>query len=392
MMRSRSLLALFLLALFVLPLAGATAGPPQPASGGDIQSYAFPLWSTGLIDGSGGTLGLYPSLAFDAYNKPHITYYDATNADLKYYEVDCSGYACVRLYETIDSTGDVGQYSSLAIDAGGWPHVSYHDETNGDLQYAYKDATGWHTETVVPDFHTGEYTSLALDSQDHPHISYYDATRGVLRYVSYDGSAWTPPELVDDVVGVDSGRYSSLKLDFYDYPRISYYDVTNGDLKYAWADSSGWYPEVVYSTGDVGQYSSLDLEPGGFPRIAFYDATNGDLLYSFADGSGWHTWVVDSAGDSGRYCSLAVDADGYSHIGYYDTTNKALRYLYLEGFTWRYQIIAIVPGLDQEGQRPAIALDSYGMPRISYQYTSTIDGYLMYAWAGHVVYLPYVCK
>lgn len=125
------------------------------------------------------------------------------------------------------SSGHVGAYTSLDLDADEYPHISYHDTTSGDLKYARWDGSQWRIETVDREGRTGSHTSLKLDKNGRPHISYYD---GRLRYARYDGSQWHA-ETVDG--SGDVGKYSSLEIDEEGQVHISYYDSTNGDLKYA---------------------------------------------------------------------------------------------------------------------------------------------------------------
>lgn len=76
--------------------------------------------------------------------------------------------------ETVESSGDVGRYSSLALDKDGWPHISYLGID--DLKYAYEDSLGWHKTTVdaTTPYYGDIWTSIVVDSLGYPHISYYD--------------------------------------------------------------------------------------------------------------------------------------------------------------------------------------------------------------------------
>jgi hypothetical protein len=115
---------------------------------------------------------MYSSLALDAGGNPRISYYDNTNHDLKYASWNGSAW----IIQTVDSPGDVGMYSSLALDAGGNPHISYYDNTNKHLKYAYWSGF-WNTQTVDPASNVGSYSSLRFDTTaGKARIAYYKSS------------------------------------------------------------------------------------------------------------------------------------------------------------------------------------------------------------------------
>ena len=216
--------------------------------------YAFPVYSYQDADGwhweyveSTFSIkqGAYNSLALDGDGNPHISYYVSTLSNLRYAYKDGGGWH----FENVDSENRVGACTSLALDSSGYPHISYFycgTTTDPkcdifDLRYAYKDASGWFTQTVDAAGDVGLYTSLALDSQDYPHISYFAVEQGDLKYAHQDENGWHI-ETVDSAG--DVGRYTSLALGKNDAVHISYYDSSNTSLKYAYL--AGTTPELIF--------------------------------------------------------------------------------------------------------------------------------------------------
>jgi hypothetical protein len=230
---------------------------------------------------------------------------------------------------TTVNAGYVGEDLSLALDAADHPHISYYNSSNEEVRYAAYDGTSWHVEMVADVRGSPEGTSLALDSAGLPHISYYNAYPGTpagLAYARYDGTAW---QIEVAISGYDVGRASSLALDSSDRPHISYYSYNDWAIQYAHYDGSSWQHEPVsYSFYRIIP-TSLALDADDRPHVSFLGwAPTYGLAYAFRGDSGWVKEIVDHSDIGQRHISLALDAAGDPHISYYDNLNADLRYAY----------------------------------------------------------------
>jgi hypothetical protein len=184
-----------------------------------------------VVDGE-GDVGYYTSLDFLPSGKPVISYRDNTNTDLKYAELvgEDPSNPDHWLLVVVDQFDNVGQYTSIAI----WndqPAISYYDATNQDLKFAWFDGSKWRTTIVDDGQNTGTYSSLAIVS-GKPAISYY--SEGDLKYAELVGSdPANPNEWEITIVDAGGGTYTSLTTSLSGDPAISYYHAGTGDLKYA---------------------------------------------------------------------------------------------------------------------------------------------------------------
>ena len=128
---ARSGLAVF--ALLTMVLGPLVPRPPAALAAPVPAPLAATTWYTETVDPGGG-LGQFASLAIDASDHLHVSYYDAPNTALRYASFDGTTWAPI----TVDNSGSVGQYSSLDLDGSGNPHISYYESESG-LRHA---ATG----------------------------------------------------------------------------------------------------------------------------------------------------------------------------------------------------------------------------------------------------------
>lgn len=312
---------------------------------GEVHAQGLAGWVIEVVDGTKGYCE-DTSLALDAGGYPHIAFW---REHLRYTWRDGEGWHT----ETVDGGTD----ASLALNTAGRPHISYCQGRQGNrgctgLKYAWYDGASWHLETVDAQGDVGAGSSLALDTTDAPHIS-YQGDQG-LKYAWYDGSSWQI-QTVDGTGGV----HTSLALDTTGRPHISY--GTGNDLKYAWYDGSAWKIETVDGEGTSGFYTSLALDTAGWPHIACcrsYDSGACDILvYASYNGSSWQIETVEKM--FGTSASLALDAAGRPHIAAEGSGN--LRYVWRDSAGWHREGIGRTSGAGY-----SLALDAAGRPHISY--------------------------
>jgi hypothetical protein len=254
-----------------------------------------------------------PKIKLDSHNLPYIAYtYDEASLQIAYY--DGSNWSI----EGVNTTpyNWVFDYS-LALNNQDIPNLSYNysqegisDSMTTGLAYAHKQGGQWANELVDDSSNdVGEYNSIAIDSQEHPHISYFDWQNKKLKYAKWDGAKWVTS--VADT-GVYNPEGTSIALDQDDNPHISYMKTSR--LNYAYWDGSEWIIQVVDDEIYAGYSSNLLLDSQDRPHISYYDYGNDNLKYAYFDGTSWQVETVDM--HAGRVNSLALDIWGRPYIIY----------------------------------------------------------------------------
>ncbi|OHA46729.1 MAG: hypothetical protein A3A80_02620 [Candidatus Terrybacteria bacterium RIFCSPLOWO2_01_FULL_44_24] len=331
-----------------------------------------------LVD-SGGDVGDYDSMALGSDQFARISYYDASNKDLKF--VRCTNHDCTaKNITTVDSTGDVGyRYSSIYLGSDDFARISYYDNTsnNRDLKFVRctnNDCTNKNITSADTTGDVGQFSSMALGSDGYARISYYDNSGGNLNFLRCTDSDCTASNKTSVDTSGDVGKYTSITLGSDGFARISYvYAGNNDDLKYVRctnADCTTKNITTVDSAAEVDYPTSIALGSDGYVRISYYDDASDDLKFvqcTNDDCTTKNITVVDSSGDVGRYGSIKIASDGYARISYYDASSGSVKLAKCTNAACTTNSISVPDTQDNVGLYTSLYLGTDGFARISYR-------------------------
>ena len=171
--------------------------------------------------------------------------------------------------------------TSIALGPDGAPGITYYNDGEKRLEFAFLGPDGWSVEVVDANGDAGRYSALAYDANGNPHISYFVARSresGTVRYASWDGSQWQIED-VDNLENIRMGhigarKITSLVIDTDGEPHLAYSDQDL--IIYARKDADGWTMQEVVTAGDqpLGQLVELALDGDENPHLIWFQPTS----------------------------------------------------------------------------------------------------------------------
>lgn len=349
-----------------------------------------------------GAVGFYSSITVPFDNLPIISYYDSTNQALKV--LKCGNFSCTsgNTITTVDNTAAVGAYNSIATreGTGANAYISYYDTTNGNLKLAVCNNARCTTSTLLTLDSTGDvgrHTSIAVPRGDgKPVISYGDTTNSTVKVAKCFNSSCTGATTFTTIEAMSlSAIGTSIAVTDTGIPRVAYVDAASDDVRVAFCANAACTSVSSfsgYASSSLLDQPSLALSPTGIPAVSFYDASNGDLRFTTCFDATCSSGTISSSPDNvglvGQFSSLAIAADGTPVIAYYDATNFDIKVLKC-GNTHCISgnKITSIDTVGSVGQRPSLALPPDGIPIISY-YDATNSALKVFKCANEACVAP----
>ncbi|MCW5874032.1 MAG: class F sortase [Anaerolineales bacterium] len=331
---------------------------------------------------SPGNVGTYSSLALDAESNPVISYRHQGDQNLKF--IYCDDPACsTSTIRTLDSSGDAGYFTSLKLNSQGNPVIAYFT-SGGGLKLALCSTPTCEPGTVT--IRTLDnvsantwHPSLQLDANDNPVISYSRTTTpNIGLWLAYCADPACSSHQLTQILG-GATQYSSLQLDAAGNPVISYLHTGStymGLVHCSDPQCSGTKSDVVIQATTSQDGTSLALNASGNPVIAFRRtvAPAALALVTCQDPNCTNFEQNDLNSTGGLYVNLKLDPAGNPAVSYY-TGNPDQNIVLARCSTPTCELGSVTNTTIANAGSPnypnSMALDCSGNPVISYYHSST---------------------
>ena len=237
--------------------------------------------TTTILD-SANNVGKYTSITIGGDGFGLISYYYVTGLDLRV--AHCTNLSCSSfVVNTIDTSDNSGKYSSITTGTDGFGLISYN---HSDGSYYLKVAHCTNSNCNSPEISShdvsnlngsGFYTSIAIGANGYGHISYVDGY-GYSLLVAKCANVSCSTSSIATITDADSlGTSIAIGVDGLDL--IAFWNNIY-DLRVAHCDEVNCYETTIHtldSLGSVGTNPSITIGADGNALISYFDYTNGDL-------------------------------------------------------------------------------------------------------------------
>lgn len=282
------------------------------------------------------TTGLRTSIALDDENTIHISYFDPTDAHVKYIRRRNGG-----LWSSTQTVGAANHshstHTAMALDSSNTPHVVFYDQDDLELKYTFLRGGSWETPSVIELFAaTAPYVAIAIGSDDEPRVLYNQSESTSTKLGVFDGVAWSTftvnfsSMVSPGAIAVDSADRVHVAINLY----VDSFDVA-GSSQHVVAYGRGSGPAYNFSgtglpvgpqfvtgmTTEPGSVS-LVLDSNGAAHIAAFGEEDENLWYMTGTPSGLTLSTVTTVGRVGRDNAITVDSSDRAMIAFLDEGDR----------------------------------------------------------------------
>lgn len=344
--------------------APACVSPPLPPATPSVS-----------VVGSGANgFATHVSMAVGSDGLPVISYFDDVADDLKFLKCADSACASPGAVRTLDSTGTVGEFSSVALRTDGLPVIAYLDRTNAALKLIACGTPDCADAPQPLSFHAGtlqpEGVSLALLGGNEPVFAFVSNTGLRITTCGNAACSFSVTSLLDH----PNTRHPSVAIGADGAGLVAYQDVNATSLKVVKCAGIGCATPIittVESTGNAGFRPSMAFDLAGNPVIS-YRVDNAIHLArcQSIDCSGVPAQIVvldADTGASGSATSLTITASGNPFVSYFDLATASPKVARCFTSTCEGLVaLAVVDGVGNAGFHSDSAVGPDGLPVVAY--------------------------